>query len=205
MPRCSWSSTTRNGSTVRPRTCSRSWLGESSPTRSSCWPPFVTATPRCSLMPGCRSTGSAASTTRRPQRCSTRRLRAFRSRARSRVLREAAGNPLALLELPTVVGQTRTSSAGRRRAADRAPRACVRRPRVRSARRALALVLLVAALNDEDAVGEILQAASAVAGTTLDLDVARAGRRGGGSSTSTCRRSASGIRSFARRSRRARA
>ena len=34
------------------------------------------------------------------------------------------------------------------------------------------LVLLVAALDDEDAVSEILQAASAIAGRTLDLDVA---------------------------------
>jgi hypothetical protein len=34
------------------------------------------------------------------------------------------------------------------------------------------LVLLVAALDDEDAVSEILQAASVVAGSSLDLDAA---------------------------------
>ena len=78
MPRCCSSSRTLTGSTPRPRTCSRSSLGESSPTRSSCWPPPVTATPRRSPMRGCRSTGSPASTTRRPRRCSTRRPRAFR-------------------------------------------------------------------------------------------------------------------------------
>ena len=52
MRRCCWSSRTRTGSTPRPRTCSRSSLGGSSPTRSSCWPPRVTATPRRSTDAG---------------------------------------------------------------------------------------------------------------------------------------------------------
>ena len=57
-----------------------------------------------------------------------------------------------------------------RLAVDRASRACIRRPRVRSAR--YVSFLRVAALNDGDAVGEVLQAASAIAATTVDLDVA---------------------------------
>ena len=55
--------------------------------------------------------------------------------ARNRVLREAAGNPLALLELPAVAAPARGRAVGARRpAADRAPRARVRRARLRSAR-----------------------------------------------------------------------
>lgn len=40
MPRCYWSSRTHSGSTVRRPRCSHSLLGESSPTRSSCWSPI---------------------------------------------------------------------------------------------------------------------------------------------------------------------
>ncbi len=61
----------------------------------------MTATRRRSPRPGCRSSGSAPSTTRRPGRCSTPPAPDLPIGARTRVLREAAGNPLALLELPT--------------------------------------------------------------------------------------------------------
>ena len=52
--------------------------------------------------------------------------------ARNRVLREAAGNPLALLELPAVAGRSEASVGAA--AADRAPRARVRGARLRAAR-----------------------------------------------------------------------
>src|SRR3954452_2740 len=51
---------------------------------------------------------------------------------RSRVLREAAGNPLAILELPAALRpRRRRAVGGRRRAVDRPARARIRRPRVR--------------------------------------------------------------------------
>jgi hypothetical protein len=89
---------------------------------------------------------------------------------RSRVLREAAGNPLALLELP---------GAGRPAADEQSLPGGL--PLTERLERAFAghvsdlpdttrLALLVAALSDGDAVGEILQAASAVAGSSVDLD-----------------------------------
>jgi DNA-binding CsgD family transcriptional regulator len=88
---------------------------------------------------------------------------------RSRVLREAAGNPLALLELPAAAGQpgNEQSVPGGLPLTERLERAFA--GRVSDLPDATRLVLLVAALNDEDAVSEILQAASAVAGTSLDL------------------------------------
>ena len=84
---------------------------------------------------GCRSTRLAA-----PRRCDGRRAarrvgsRASRAAARAAILREAAGNPLALLELPAAAaGRGRAVGAGRP-AVDRAARARVRRPRGGSAR-----------------------------------------------------------------------
>ena len=58
-----------------------------------------------SRTPGCRSTGSPASTTRRRRRWSTRRPGPCARRCERSVLREAAGNPLALLELPAAGGE----------------------------------------------------------------------------------------------------
>ena len=173
MPRCCWSSRTRTGSTVRRRTCSRSSLGESSLTRSSCWLRLATATPRCSATPACRSTGSsglddatAASVARRvgsgafarraqpgPARSGRQPARAARAAGRgSAGTRTSDGRPA---PLPLTERLERAFAA-----------------RVSDLPDATRLVLLVAALNDGDAVNEILEAASAVAGTALDLDVA---------------------------------
>jgi DNA-binding CsgD family transcriptional regulator len=92
--------------------------------------------------------------------------------ARTRILREAAGNPLALLELPAVVGghEDGQSVAGGLPLTERLERAFA--ARVSDLPDATRLVLLVAALNDKDLVSEILQAASAIAATPLDLEVA---------------------------------
>jgi|tagenome__1003787_1003787.scaffolds.fasta_scaffold20987056_3 DNA-binding CsgD family transcriptional regulator/tetratricopeptide (TPR) repeat protein len=88
---------------------------------------------------------------------------------RNRVLGEAAGNPLALLELPAVAGRSE-DEPGRLPLTERLERAFA--ARVSELPEATRLVLLVAALSDEDAVGEILEAASVVAGMPLDLDAA---------------------------------
>ena len=180
MPRCCSSSRTRTGSTPRPRTCSRSWLGESSPTRWSCWPPRVTATPRRSPMRGCPSTGSPASTTTtaaalldaaapdlRAHRTQPRAARGRRQPARA--ARAAGGRRRA----------RRRAVGARRPAADRAPRARVRRARRPSCPMPRACVLLVAALSDGDAVGEILEAAGARRRDTAGSRRGGAGRRGG--------------------------
>ena len=92
--------------------------------------------------------------------------------ARRRVLREAAGNPLALLELPAVAAQSEDepSASGRLPLTARLERAFA--ARVSDLPDDTRLVLLVAALSDGDAVGEVLRAAGVVLGTALDLDAA---------------------------------
>jgi DNA-binding CsgD family transcriptional regulator len=92
--------------------------------------------------------------------------------ARNRVLRDAAGNPLALLELPAVADEPdgEPSVPGGLPLTERLERAFA--ARVSDLPDATRLVLLVAALNDADALSEILQAASVVAATSLDLDAA---------------------------------
>jgi DNA-binding CsgD family transcriptional regulator len=91
---------------------------------------------------------------------------------RNRVLREAAGNPLALLELPVATEQhDEPSVAGGLPLTERLERAFA--ARVSDLPDVTRLVLLVAALSDGDAVSEILQAAAAVAGAALDLDAAQ--------------------------------
>jgi DNA-binding CsgD family transcriptional regulator len=89
---------------------------------------------------------------------------------RTRLLREAAGNPLALLELPGAAGRPGTgqSRPGGPALTERLERAFA--GRVTDLPDATQLILLVAALNTSDALNEVLQAASAVAGTSLDLD-----------------------------------
>ena len=92
--------------------------------------------------------------------------------ARNRVLHEAAGNPLALLELPAIADrpEPEPSLPGSLPLTERLERAFA--ARVSDLPAATRLVLLVAALSDDDAMSEILQAAGVVAGTPLDLDAA---------------------------------
>src|SRR4051794_36375700 len=80
---------------------------------------------------------------------------------RSRVLREAAGNPVALLELPAAAEQpgNEQSMPGGVPLTERLERAFA--GRVSDLPDATRLLLLVTALNDSDAVSEILHAASA--------------------------------------------
>ncbi len=90
---------------------------------------------------------------------------------RSRLLREAAGNPLALLELPGARSPdtAEQSLRGGLPLTERLERAFA--GRVSDLPDITRLTLIVAALSDGDAVGEILGAASAVAGSSVDLDV----------------------------------
>ena len=90
--------------------------------------------------------------------------------ARARVLHEAAGNPLALLELPTVVGRPGDERwvAGGVPLTERLEHAFA--DRVSDLPDTTRLLLLVAALDDEDRLGEILGAASDIAGTLVGLD-----------------------------------
>lgn len=89
--------------------------------------------------------------------------------ARDRVLREAAGNPLALIELPLGIGARDEDWA-------LAPLPLTERlERTFAARVAelpsdTRLALLIAALDDGDAADEVISAASLVAGVQLDLD-----------------------------------
>src|SRR5215210_980216 len=91
---------------------------------------------------------------------------------RTRVLREAGGNPLAILELPAVVGRHEDGQGitGGLALTERLERAFA--DRVSDLPDATRLPLLVAALSDEDRVNEILMASTAVAGTSVDLDAA---------------------------------
>lgn len=92
--------------------------------------------------------------------------------SRTRVLREAAGNPLAILELPVVAGghEDEQSVAGRLPLTERLERAFA--DRAADLPETTQLLLLVAALSDDDSVNEILEAASAIAGIAVGLDVA---------------------------------
>lgn len=92
--------------------------------------------------------------------------------ARSRVLREAAGNPLALIELPDAVRQHEDEpwTARPLPLSERLERAFA--ARVSDLPAETQRVLLVAALDDGDSIDEILRAASLVAGASLDLDFA---------------------------------
>ena len=99
-------------------------------------------------------------------------LRAFRPQRAPVSLREAAGNPLAILELPAALGRREDEQwpAGGVALTDRLERAFA--DRVSDLPDATRLLLLVAALSDEDGLDEILAASTAVAGTVVDLDVA---------------------------------
>src|SRR3984957_10954089 len=91
--------------------------------------------------------------------------------SRSRVLREAAGNPLALLELPAMSGGREDGQGlpGGLPLSDRLERAFA--ALVANLPDATRLVLLAAPLMGSDGLGESLAAGSAVVGADLDLDV----------------------------------
>jgi DNA-binding CsgD family transcriptional regulator len=90
---------------------------------------------------------------------------------RARVLREAAGNPLAILELPAAVGsEGEDGISGSTPLTDRLERAFA--GRVSELPAASRLLVLVAALSDGSRLGEILEASSLVSPTALDLDAA---------------------------------
>jgi DNA-binding CsgD family transcriptional regulator len=88
---------------------------------------------------------------------------------RNRLLNEAAGNPLALIELPVALhSETGTPMTGLLPLTERLERAFAER--VEDLPEETRLLLLVAALNDMEDVNEVLQAGSAVARSALDLD-----------------------------------
>jgi DNA-binding CsgD family transcriptional regulator len=91
---------------------------------------------------------------------------------RARVLREAAGNPLALRELPAAVGRREDEPlpAGGVPLTDRLERAFAER--VAGLPDATRVLLLVAALSDGDRLDEILAVSTAVARVPVDLGAA---------------------------------
>jgi DNA-binding CsgD family transcriptional regulator len=91
---------------------------------------------------------------------------------RARVLRVAAGNPLAILELPAVVDgdEDEQWAAGGLALTARLERAFA--DRVSEFPDVTRVLLLVAALSDEDRLDEILEASSVVAATPVGLDAA---------------------------------
>ncbi|MGL5930522.1 MAG: ATP-binding protein [Dermatophilaceae bacterium] len=93
----------------------------------------------------------------------------LRHGARRRILREAAGNPLALVELPasdlTVAGDS--AVPGLIPLTERLERAFA--ARVADLRESTRLLLLVAALSDSDDVGDLLAAGSTITGRQLGL------------------------------------
>jgi DNA-binding CsgD family transcriptional regulator len=90
--------------------------------------------------------------------------------ARSRVLAQAAGNPLALLELPAAAGQRGDEQpiSGNLPLTQRLERAFA--GRVSDLPESTRVAVLAAALSESDGTDEILQAASSVAETSLDLE-----------------------------------
>jgi hypothetical protein len=84
---------------------------------------------------------------------------------RDRVLSEAAGNPLALTELPVTATRAEPASLGPLPLTQRLERAFA--ARVADLPAATRLLLLVAAHSDDERLGDITDAASAVAGATL--------------------------------------
>jgi hypothetical protein len=88
---------------------------------------------------------------------------------RNRVLLEASGNPLALIELPEVAGRVQDSPIpGLAPLSERLERAFA--ARIADLPERTRLLLLVAALNDGDQLSEVLAAGSLVAGSPLDLE-----------------------------------
>lgn len=91
------------------------------------------------------------------------------SAIRDRLLSEAAGNPLALIELPMSAGRLEQTTPGSLPLTQRLEQAFA--ARVADLSEETRLLLLVAALSEGERVTEILEAASAIAGRTLGLDL----------------------------------
>ena len=94
------SSTTRNGSTARPRRRWRSWRGACSPSGSRWCSPFASPARRMSsqVSPSCSSKGSQTSDARALLASALPGV--LDERIRDRIVAETRGNPLALMELP---------------------------------------------------------------------------------------------------------
>src|SRR6516162_4678133 len=84
---------------------------------------------------------------------------------RDRVLSEAAGNPLALIELPVTAARREPGGPGVLPLTQRLEQAFA--ARVSDLPEATRLLLLVAAHSDDERLGDVVDAASAVAGATL--------------------------------------
>jgi hypothetical protein len=88
---------------------------------------------------------------------------------RGRLLSEAAGNPLALMELPITAARLEPVASGSLPLTQRLEQAFA--ARVSDLPQATRLLLLVAALSDGERLSEILEAAGAVAGRTVGVDL----------------------------------
>jgi DNA-binding CsgD family transcriptional regulator len=88
---------------------------------------------------------------------------------RDRVLSEAAGNPLALMELPIAAARREPAGPGVLPLTQRLEQAFA--ARVSDLPEATRLLLLVAAHSDDDRLGDIVDAASAMAGIRLGLEL----------------------------------
>jgi tetratricopeptide (TPR) repeat protein len=88
---------------------------------------------------------------------------------RNRLLSEAAGNPLALMELPITAARLEPIVPGSLPLTQRLEQAFA--ARVSDLPEATRLLLLVAAHSDDERLSDILEAAGAVAGSTLGLDL----------------------------------
>jgi DNA-binding CsgD family transcriptional regulator len=89
---------------------------------------------------------------------------------RNRILREAAGNPLALIELPIAVGhsQQETPMPGLVPLTDRLEQAFA--ARVSDLPEETRLLLLAAALNDDERLSEVLEVGRVVGAAPIDVD-----------------------------------
>jgi DNA-binding CsgD family transcriptional regulator len=88
---------------------------------------------------------------------------------RDRLLSEAAGNPLALMELPVTAARRETITPGSLPLTQRLEQAFA--ARVSDLPAATRLLLLVAAHSDDERLSDIVEAAGTVAGSTLGLDL----------------------------------
>ena len=110
---------------------------------------------------------------------------------RDRLLSEAAGNPLALIELPITAARQEAITLGSLPLTQRLEQAFA--ARVSDLPAATRLLLLVAAHSDDERLSDIVAAAGTVAGSALGLDLLDRPPRPR-SSTLTCIACASGIR-----------